>query len=207
MNGRPEAPPPSTTGTAGRAGNPMAGESKPQFGGLTDAELKGCTRVLARRGNLSRSLNGKDAADFLQEAVRRLMDGQRTINPNGSVMDSLVDIGLSLIWSERQRSREESLPDGEIEDRTSGPPEAAALPDLRGALEDLLGILQARRETGRVYRDAHDFVACLVHQIEARESVKPGHIARLTGMGRARAYAAWRKVKAVGRGYFEDPES
>jgi len=172
---------------------------------LTDDQLRACARILARRGNLRGSLNGKDAADFVQEALQKIIGGERTIRPDGLVEDHLVNIGLSLIWNERQRRREQSLPEGEVGDEAPSPVqvEAEALPDLHGALKDVLGALDAHCRSGRVYRDARDFVACLIRQIEQRASVRPGHIAQLTGMKRDRAYAAWRKVKAVLREHFE----
>lgn len=166
---------------------------------LTAERLSVCARRLASRGNLRSSLRGKDATDFVQEAVRRLMDGQRRLDRRISVDDNVVRIALSLVWGERQRQPEESL---RVEPVAADAPTVDAF-DLRSALLDAANLLHESPAPGVSGRDAVDFIDCLRQQLDSGGSIKPGHIAELLAISRARAYAAWRRIKTVLREQIE----
>lgn len=182
----------------------VCAERNPDLRALTDDRLAACARRLAARANLRASVGGKDASDFVQEAARRLMDGDRRADPTLSIDENLYRIGLSLVWAERQRAHAEPL----VDEPTAQPEsEPVARPDLRDALVDAQALLRERPPRGRVGRDAIDFVACLLHQLERGASIKPGRLADILQIGPARAYAAWRYVKTILREHLEETES
>jgi hypothetical protein len=164
---------------------------------LSDGELRTCARLVARQANLRSSLNGKDGADFVQEALRKVLAGERNLDPTLSLHENVVRIALSMVWSERQKRSERPFPAVRNPDPCSRDLDPDAVADLYEALQDATSALESLVSKGGVYQDAALFVACLAHQIAERKSVKPGHIAKLLGMKQERAYAAWRKVKSV----------
>ena len=164
---------------------------------LSDKELRTCARLVTRQANLRSSLNGKDGADFVQDALRKVLAGERNLDPALPLHENVVRIALSMVWGERQKRSERSFPavkDPATRSRNLDPDTVA---DLCEALQDAASALKSLVSKGEVYQDAALFVACLTHQIAQRKSVKPGHIAKLLGMKPERAYAAWRKVKSV----------
>lgn len=170
---------------------------------LGDDQLEACARLVTRRGNLRASLNGMDGADFVQEALRKVLAGERRLNPAASLEENVVRIGLSMIWGERQRQSERSMSAMTIPAAFSPDLGPDTVGDLHEALRDAASALGSLEAKGGVYRDAAQFIACLTHQIEQRGSIRPGHIANLLGMTRERAYVAWRKVKVVMREQIE----
>lgn len=166
---------------------------------LTAERLAMCAQRLAGRSNLRAPVRGKDASDFVQEAIRRLMDGQRRPDPRISLDDNVVRVGLSLVWGERQRQPEEAL---QTEPVAVDEPSVDSF-DLRSALVDAANLLHETPSPGRSGRDAIDFIDCLRQQLDSGGSIKPGHVAELLAISRARAYAAWRRIKSVLREQIE----
>lgn len=161
---------------------------------LGDTELDALARTLERRTGLARAIGGKDARDFIQEAVRRVLSGERSIDPDGRIDDALVRIGQSLVWSERKRREPLPLADETLPARTT------RLDTER--MRALHTALAKAHDALRPHRDARAFVDRLLAAIDDDRSIKPGDLARELGWHPRRAYAAWRKVKATLRHHF-----
>lgn len=173
---------------------------------LTEAHLEAYTGLLLRRANMKGSLSGKDASDFIQEALRKVLAGERSLHPDLDLQENLIRIGQSLVWNERKKHVETPLPAHDIPAGTSPRLDADATWNLHTVLAKVQAVLEDLDETHRGHRDARAFVECLVRQIDRRESIKPGHIGRLLGWKSERTYVAWRKVKAVVRDHLERTE-
>ena len=76
---------------------------------LTEAHLEAYTGLLLRRANMKGSLSGKDASDFIQEALRKVLAGERSLHPDLDLQENLIRIGQSLVWNERKKHVETPL--------------------------------------------------------------------------------------------------
>jgi len=164
---------------------------------VTEDQLERCAHLLAGRVGLEASLGGKDAVDFIQEALGKILSGERSLQPGRPLEENLISIGQSLVWNERKKHREVRLPEEDLSSEDAARFDADTLVHLYIALVKVQAVLEEIGETHRIHRDARAFVKCLIRQVDRGESIKPGTIGRLLGWRPARAYGAWRKVKSV----------
>jgi len=180
----------------------MATNPRSRLSTITEEQLERCADRLARRAGLETDLGGRDARDFIQDALGKLLAGERSWQPRLSLEDNLFSIGLSLVWNERKKRGEHPLPDGDPSTLEAGPvPDVDRLPDLRTALAKAQLVLEDLRRKGRSLRDARAFVRGLLQAMDHGGSIKPGDVAERLGWRPARAYAAWRRVKTVLRAH------
>jgi len=182
----------------------MGPEVQARLDGLTRERIERCASILARRVRLGGDLAGHEAVDFIQEAIRKVLAGERSLEPLRPLEENLVAIAQSLVWNERKKLARAPV-------REDGPPAAVAEPadpdmvaNLHRALVKVQGVLETAAARRRRDDDAWAFLARLLEQIERRESIRPGCIADRLGWRRERAYAAWRRVKTLLHANFKE---
>jgi len=78
---------------------------------LTEEHLEVYARLLVRRAGMQGSVGGKDASDYIQEAVRKVLAGERSLQPDLDLQENLIRSGQRLVWNERKKHAETPLED------------------------------------------------------------------------------------------------
>ena len=116
----------------------MGSELSSRIDGLTQDQIERYASILAHRAGLVEDLAGHESVDFIHEAIRKVLAGERALRPGQSLEENLVSIARSLVWNERKKL-------GRAPSRTNvlSPPEAdRSPPDLGARLHTALGKAQ-----------------------------------------------------------------
>ena len=143
----------------------------------------------------------KSASDFVQEAIKRLRDGQRTFDPSRTLLENINSVTDSVIWSEKKSSDRTGLIDyGETRDEeglSSDPISQAtssfAAPGDNLVLDELRQHQRRCFEELRASFNGDDEITKYLDAL-ANGFFKPADIQELTGIAISRIYELRRKL-------------
>jgi hypothetical protein len=140
-------------------------------------------------GNNEITVGDKSAADFVQEAIKRLAEGRRTYNASKTLLENLNSITDSLIWSAKKQSDTTGIVDyaqiedeeGEARDPISTAESCELTPDEKVKHAELL---EDQHRCFRQIRDSFDGDDAMQEYLDALAAgiIKRAEVSEVTGL-------------------------
>lgn len=157
-------------------------------------------RKSSRRANEDFTPDAQSPEDFVNEAFRRLLGGQRTYNPERSLQENVNSVVESLVSSAKKASDRTPLCEIQDFDKEAPTDPVAASPSAQGELKHEAAdqeFLEDQRQAFKKMRNALQDDPKAQYYLEALSEGydKPAEIADLTGIPIAQIYEIRRKIK------------